>query len=107
MNTYRRGLKLKTSEHFFLLNTAYILRLMYKKSNSFVYIFVVNCQFFPNNTVTVCPIKLKIDMLHHLSDALRNTVFSISAIVPLIINNFSQYQYQKELVNIFRFFSWK
>ena len=37
---------------------------MYKKSNLFAYIFVVNCQFFPNNSVSLCPLKLKIDMLH-------------------------------------------
>ena len=60
---------------FFLLNTTEKHRLMYKKSDSFVYVFVTNCQFFANNSVTVCPIKLKTDMLHHINNTFRNTVF--------------------------------
>ena len=48
--------------------------LMYKKSNLFVYIFVVNYQFFPNNSV-MYPIKLKIDMLYHMINTFRNSVF--------------------------------
>ena len=50
-------------------------RLMYKKSNSFVYIFAVSCQFFPNNSGRVCPIKLKIGMLYHISNVIRLTFF--------------------------------
>ena len=57
-------------------------RLMYKKSNSCVYIVVVICQLYPNNSVRVCPIKLKIDMLYHIDsyhmlyhNTFRNFVF--------------------------------
>ena len=41
-------------------------RMMYKKSSSFAYKFVVNCQFFPNNLVRMCPKILKIwhDLSH-------------------------------------------
>ena len=49
--------------------------MMYKKSNLFVYIFVVNCRFCPNNSITVCRIKLKIDMLYHMKNTFWNTVF--------------------------------
>ena len=51
---------------------------MYEKSNSLVYVFAVNCQFFPNNSVRVCPVKLKIDMLHHMNNTFWNTVVEIS-----------------------------
>ena len=57
-------------------------RLMYKKSNSCVYIVVVIYQLYPNNSVRVCPIKLKIDMLYHIDsyrmlhhNTFRNSVF--------------------------------
>ena len=50
---------------------------MYKMSSSFVCIFVVNYQFFPSNSLRVCHIKLKIDMLHYMSNTFRNTVFQI------------------------------
>ena len=56
---------------------------MYKNSNSFVYILVINFLFFPNNSIRMCPIKLKIDMLHHMTKTFRNTVFLISVNVPL------------------------
>ena len=48
---------------FFLFGSTH--RLMYKKFLSFVYIFVIICRFYPNNSryVKVCPIKLKIVML--------------------------------------------
>ena len=42
---------------------------------SFVYIFVVICQFFPNNSVRVYPIKLKIDMLYYMKNTFWDTVF--------------------------------
>ena len=57
-------------------------RLMYKKSNSCVYIVVVIYQLYPNKSVRVCPIKLKIDMLYHIDsyrmlhhNTFRNSVF--------------------------------
>ena len=49
--------------------------LMDKKSNFFVYIFVISCQFDPNNSVRVCPRKLKIDMLYHMNNTFSNTAF--------------------------------
>ena len=57
---------------------------MYKKSNFFIYIFVVHCQFYPNNSVGVCPINLKICMLYHMNNTFQNTAFYISVDVPLI-----------------------
>ena len=58
---------------------------MCKKSNKFniVYIFVVHCQFFSNNSVGVCPMKTKIDKVYHINNTFRNTVFYISVDVPL------------------------
>ena len=57
-------------------------RFMYKKSNSCVYIVVVIYQLYPNKSVRVCPIKLKIDMLYHIAsyrmlhhNTFRNSVF--------------------------------
>ena len=49
--------------------------LMYKKLNSFVYIFVVSCWFFQNNSSRICPVKLKIGMFYHMNNVIRLTVF--------------------------------
>ena len=38
---------------------------------------------FLNNSVRVCPIKLKLGMLDHMSNASQNTIFKISVDVPL------------------------
>ena len=43
---------------------------MYKKSNLFVYKFVVG-----DNIGCVYPIKLKIDMLYHMNSTFRKTIF--------------------------------
>ena len=56
-------------------------RLIYEKSNLLVYIFFFNCCFFPNNSIMVCPKKLKIDILYLMDN--RKTVFQISVDVPL------------------------
>ena len=48
---------------------------MHKKSNLFFYKFRVSFQFFLNNSVRVCPIKLKIDMVHHISNTFWNFIF--------------------------------
>ena len=48
---------------------------MYKKLNSFVYVFVVNCQFSPNNSVRACSIKLETDVLYHINNTLRKHRF--------------------------------
>ena len=53
--------------------------LMYKKSNLFVYKFVVNCQILYQGY----PIKLKLGMLDHKNNTFRNTIFKISPNVPL------------------------
>ena len=57
--------------------------MIYKKSNSIVYKFVVNCQVFLNNSVKVYPMKLNIGMLDHMSNTFQNTFFKISVDVPL------------------------
>ena len=49
--------------------------LMYKKSNLLVYIFVINYQIFRNNFVRVSPINLKMDMLYHMNNTFRSTMF--------------------------------
>ena len=54
---------------------------MYKKSNSFAYIYVADSQFFSSNTVRIYPIKLKIDMPYHMNQTFLETVFYISATV--------------------------
>ena len=56
---------------------------MHKKSNSFVYTFVINCQIFPKSSGRVCPVQLKIDVVYHMNNTFRNTVFLISVEVPL------------------------
>ena len=58
---------------------------MYEKSNSFVYIFVLSCRFFPNNSGTIGPMKLKIGMLYHINNVTRLTDFEISVAAPLTI----------------------
>ena len=68
---------------YFTFFSTKLSSLMYKKSNSFVYIFVVNYQFSPNNSVRVRPTNLKIDMLYHINYTFRSTVFSISVDVSL------------------------
>ena len=64
---------------------------MYKKSNSFVYIFVLNCQFFPSNYVRLCVKELRqgIDMLYHMNSTFQTTVFQVSVDVPLNVFAFS------------------
>ena len=59
----------------YLLNTAYKHHLMHKKSNLFFNKFCVSCQFFLNNSVRVCPIKLKFDMVHRISNTFWNFIF--------------------------------
>ena len=49
--------------------------LMYKKSNPFAKIFVVNYEFFLNKSVRKSPIKRKIDMLYQMNNTYRITVF--------------------------------
>ena len=77
LNSYFATLLCRTN--IFLFSTH---RLMYKKSNSFVYKFAVNCRFL-DNSVRVYPIKLKPGMLDHKNSTFRNTVFQTSADVPL------------------------
>ena len=52
-----------------------IHRLIWKNSKAFLFIFVVNCQFLPNNSVRICSKKLKIDTLCQMKDTFRNTMF--------------------------------
>ena len=84
---FRGGVSLINIAIFFFLNTACKHRLMYAKLKWFVFVFIVNCQFFPNNSVRVCPIKLKIDMLHHMNNAfvpLRQCIIHLYLIACLI-----------------------
>ena len=49
---------------------------------------------FLNNSVTVYTIKLKIGILYHMSNTFWNTVFEISADVPLrkgVLRNFTKF----------------
>ena len=59
----------------FLLNPTYKHHLMHKKSNLFFHKFRISCQCFLNNSVRVCPIKLKIDILHHINNTFWNFIF--------------------------------
>ena len=54
---------------------------------------------FLNNSVWVYPIKLKIDMVYHMSNTFRNAVFQISVDIPLMHKNIS-----KKALNFGRFF---
>ena len=54
--------------------------LMYEDKNQFV----VNCQFFPNNTVITCDVKLKTVMLYHMSNTFLNAIFSIYVALSLM-----------------------
>ena len=65
---------LKKGPCYYVLMFFFSTGFMYKKSNSFVYIFVV-LSVFPNNFVRVCLIKLKIGMLYYMNNTFRNTVF--------------------------------
>ena len=38
---------------------------------------------FSNQSIKICPIKLKIDMLYHMNKSLQNTAFYIFVDVPL------------------------
>ena len=65
---------------FFYLNT-YTSReahyLMHERFNLFVYI-SFHLLVFPNKSGRIYPIKLKIDMLYHMNDIFRHTVFELS-----------------------------
>ena len=66
---------IKVFDSFFFL-TQYFRdehRLMYKKSTTFVYIFVSNCNFFPNKSVTESFRKLKTDIFYHLDNTFQIT----------------------------------
>ena len=98
MNAFRNShfSKVSTSADFFkemslllrpdnvLFSTRFYTHIMYKKSNLFVYTFDAICQFFPNNSVRVYPIKLNIGMFYHMSNTFGNPVFKIFADVPLM-----------------------
>ena len=48
---------------------------MRKNLNPFVYMFIVKFLVFPNNSMRVYPIKLKIGMLYQINDTFGNAVF--------------------------------
>ena len=50
-------------------------RKKFDESNFFVYIFVVNCQFYQNNSSRTCPKKLKTNMICHMNNTFQNIAF--------------------------------
>ena len=66
-----------TKQYFFFLTRQFgdTHRLMYEKSISFVYVFVIICRFFEIIRPVLCLIKLKIGMPYHMSNTYQYTMY--------------------------------
>ena len=70
------------------------------KSRTRLFINCYQLSVFANKSVRTCPIKLKISMLYHMKNNLRNTVFSISVVLPLTLSWRRPIPYRNQFIDL-------